>query len=81
MSLRNGKLCLVFRIDDYLNKHAIDTNLMIFLTEEKYDGEVSLQEIEVTSSGMYLWPTDIVHEINEKSPFWDMTACDFINKK
>ena len=29
----------------------------------------------------FIWPTTIIHKINEDSPFYDMSAKDFLKKR
>ncbi|KAJ3642430.1 hypothetical protein Zmor_025220 [Zophobas morio] len=83
--LRNGKLCLVFRVNDHLNKHAIESKVTIYFVGrsnvKQEDFHASLQEMEVTSGGMFLWPTDVVHQIDEDSPFWKLSASDIMSGK
>ena len=75
----------MFRVNDHLNKHAIESKVTIYFVGrsnvKQEDFHASLQEMEVTSGGMFLWPTDVVHQIDEDSPFWKLSASDIMSGK
>lgn len=37
--------------------------------------------LELNKCEVFMWPTDVVHEINEDSPLWDVSASDLMNLK
>ncbi|KYB25424.1 inward rectifier potassium channel 2 [Tribolium castaneum] len=77
LSLRNGKLCLILRISDHLNKHLISPEIKLYFVSDNFE----LQELEIHSDTMLLWPSDIVHEIGEESPLWALSPRDFFQNR
>lgn len=83
INMRNGKFCLILRINDEEGKHWINTHINIyfiqdFVTEE---GEVIpnyIHELDIVPYGTLFYPVEIVHEIDEASPFWTISAKDLM---
>ncbi|KAJ8924302.1 hypothetical protein NQ315_007095, partial [Exocentrus adspersus] len=80
--LRDGKLCLMVRVNDNLRKHWIDNSINMFLIETNTtkQGEVLpnfITELAVKPYGMIFWPVEVVHEITPDSPLWSLSARDF----
>ncbi len=51
--------------------------LSLFQTELTVGTDLEGEEDTV----FFIWPTTIVHRINEESPFYNMTARDFVKKR
>lgn len=84
--MRNGRLCLVFRVSDKYGKHSIKTQINAYIMREKLSAEGDLfvnyfTPLKLEECGVFLWPTDVVHVIDETSPFWDLPADDLITQK
>ncbi|KAJ8963207.1 hypothetical protein NQ318_018673 [Aromia moschata] len=83
INLRNGKLCLIVRINDSLLKHWIDNTVKMFMVVNRTspEGEVLpnfITELEVEPYGMLFWPIEIIHAITSSSPFWEISAKDLM---
>lgn len=85
---RDSKLCLLFRVADFKQAHAIDTKIRAYLFEEKVttEGErigKNQQRIELDNNGriFLIWPQIVCHYIDKSSPFYDMSAKDLIEKR
>lgn len=79
--LRDGKLCLMFRVGDLRDKsHIIGAAISAQVIRRKVTEEGEIipyyhQALPVrfdeTGTDIFLiWPVVIIHEINEKSPFY-----------
>ncbi|CAH1380057.1 hypothetical protein MTP99_003956 [Tenebrio molitor] len=86
ISLRNGKLCLIFRINDSVGKHWINSQVKLFLITQNVSSEGELfpnyiTELELLPCGALFWPVEVVHEINSDSPLWNISAQDLMVTK
>ncbi|XP_076259692.1 inward rectifier potassium channel irk-1-like [Rhynchophorus ferrugineus] len=86
IAMRNGVLCLIVRINDRGGKHWIGSNICIYLVKEAKTLEGItiphyVTELTIKPYGMLFWPLDVVHEINNKSPLWHMSAKDIMTTK
>ncbi|KAL1502207.1 hypothetical protein ABEB36_007383 [Hypothenemus hampei] len=86
VSLRNGHLCLVVRVNDQDLKHGIGTEIKMFMVkgETNEDGYIVpnyITELQVKPYGMLFWPIDIIHEITCESPLWTMSAKELMTQK
>ncbi|KAJ8965969.1 hypothetical protein NQ314_003817 [Rhamnusium bicolor] len=84
--LRNGKLCLMIRINDSFRKHWIDNKIDVFLIKGTIskEGEVIpnfIKELDLEPHGMLFWPVEIVHEITPSSPLWNISAKNLMTSK
>ncbi|QQP35642.1 Uncharacterized protein FKW44_023924, partial [Caligus rogercresseyi] len=76
VSSKDGYLCLQFRVGNMRNSHLVDKRV----TNE---GEIipyyqtDLKDEDV----FFIWPMTINHRIDEDSPFYNMSAADFIKKR
>lgn len=80
--MRDGNLCFIFRIVDVSDKVSVGTRIAIYLVGG--DGEedlFSLKEMKVEPFGCLIFPLEIVHIINEKSPLWDLTPHFLLAKR
>ncbi|XP_064477905.1 ATP-sensitive inward rectifier potassium channel 12-like [Ornithodoros turicata] len=89
--LRDGRLCLLFRVGDMRKSHIIGTNISAQIIRRKVTAEGEVipyyhTQLDVrfdagTDSILFIWPATIVHEINETSPFYHMSAEDVLREK
>ncbi|XP_068098821.1 G protein-activated inward rectifier potassium channel 4 isoform X2 [Hyperolius riggenbachi] len=83
ISLRDGKLCLMFRVGDLRSSHIVEASIRAKLIKSKQtkEGEfIPLNQTDINvgfdtgDDRLFLVsPLIISHEINEKSPFWEMS--------
>ncbi|XP_045507219.1 G protein-activated inward rectifier potassium channel 3-like [Colias croceus] len=83
--LRDGKMCLQFRVWDLMNVHLIGSSITAYLLKpiRTLEGELvpnyihQLKLKEATS--FLLWPIVVVHEIDHESPLYDLSAQDMMD--
>ncbi|KAB7499911.1 G protein-activated inward rectifier potassium channel 4 [Armadillidium nasatum] len=90
ISLRNSKLCLIFRVADMRKSFIIGATVKAELVRkfETLEGEVIpyyQSELKIATEGgsdslFFMWPLNIVHVIDDKSPFYNMSAIDIMNQ-
>ncbi|XP_040182142.1 G protein-activated inward rectifier potassium channel 4 isoform X2 [Rana temporaria] len=83
ISLRDGKLCLMFRVGDLRSSHIVEASIRAKLIKSKQtkEGEfIPLNQTDINvgfdtgDDRLFLVsPLIISHDINEKSPFWEMS--------
>ncbi|XP_060702709.1 G protein-activated inward rectifier potassium channel 4 [Hemiscyllium ocellatum] len=83
ISLRDEKMCLMFRVGDLRNSHIVEASIRAKLIKSRQtkEGEfIPLNQTDINvgfdtgDDRLFLVsPLIISHEINEKSPFWEMT--------
>ncbi|XP_049281965.1 G protein-activated inward rectifier potassium channel 3-like isoform X2 [Anopheles funestus] len=88
ISLRDGELCLMFRIGDMRKSHIIGANIRAQLIRTKVSNEREVMpqyrtELELTSDDcssdvFFLWPQIVVHRIDERSPLFGYSAEDIL---
>ncbi|XP_052901934.1 G protein-activated inward rectifier potassium channel 3-like [Anopheles moucheti] len=88
ISLRDGELCLMFRIGDMRKSHIIGANIRAQLIRTKvsnerevlpqYRTELELTSDDCSSDVFFLWPQIVVHRIDERSPLYDYSAEDVL---
>ncbi|CAG9584738.1 unnamed protein product [Danaus chrysippus] len=89
--LRDGQLCLMFRVGDMRKSHIVEAHIRAQLIRRKTTREGELlpfyqQELKVGADGeedrlMFIWPMTIVHKINERSPLYNLSASDMLREK
>ncbi|XP_061713606.1 G protein-activated inward rectifier potassium channel 3-like isoform X4 [Cydia pomonella] len=89
--LRDGQLCLMFRVGDMRKSHIVEAHIRAQIIRRKItrEGEVLpfyQQELKVGADGeedrlMFIWPMTIVHKINEKSPLYNLSAADMLRER
>nr|QPF20444.1 inward rectifier potassium channel 1 [Chilo suppressalis] len=89
--LRDGQLCLMFRVGDMRKSHIVEAHIRAQLIRRKITREGELlpfyqQELKVGADGeedrlMFIWPMTIVHKINEKSPLYNLSASDMLRER
>ncbi|XP_064158619.1 G protein-activated inward rectifier potassium channel 4 [Anguilla rostrata] len=83
ISVRDNKLCLMFRVGDLRNSHIVEASIRAKLirSQQTKEGEfIPLNQTDINigfdtgDDRLFLVsPLIISHEINEKSPFWEMS--------
>lgn len=81
---RDGELCLMFRVGDIRKSHIIGAAVRAQLIRSRTtkEGEVipqNQQDLTVGTDGgndsiFFIWPTTVVHRINQDSPLFNMSA-------
>ena len=90
---RDGKLCLIFRVGNMRYTSLVEAHVRAIYIGKRVteEGEVipydqREMKVGVDAKGeedtiLFLWPTSIVHVIDEDSPFYNMTASDLLRKR
>ncbi|XP_043250860.1 uncharacterized protein LOC122396475 isoform X1 [Colletes gigas] len=89
---RDGELCFMFRVGDMRKKsHIIGAAVRAQLIRSRTtkEGEILSQnqrELAIGTDGQdgnlfFIWPTTIVHKINQESPFYNMSAEDMLTDR
>ncbi|KAG7257958.1 hypothetical protein CRUP_032472 [Coryphaenoides rupestris] len=83
ISMRDGRLCLMFRVGDLRNSHIVEASIRAKLIKSKQtkEGEfIPLNQTDIHvgyNTGddrlFLVSPLIISHEINQHSPFWDIS--------
>ncbi|XP_018425250.1 PREDICTED: G protein-activated inward rectifier potassium channel 4-like [Nanorana parkeri] len=83
ISLRDGKLCLMFRVGDLRSSHIVEASIRAKLIKSKQTKEGEFIPLDQTDINVgfdtgddrlfLVAPLIISHEINEKSPFWELS--------
>merc|ERR1719228_3107023 len=92
INMRNRKLCLVIRIGDLRDDNFIlGTQISAKLLRRRItaEGEMfhEMQNVKISpdttteSCIFFVWPLDVVHIIDEESPFYDMSASDMARER
>ena len=92
ITMRNKKLCLIIRIGDLRDDNFIlGTQISAKLMRRRIsiEGEVYQEMHNLTinpettneSCIFFVWPLDIVHVIDEDSPFYEMSATDLAKER
>jgi len=92
ITMRNKKLCLIIRIGDLRDDNFIlGTQISAKLLRRRIslEGEVYQEMKNLTISPettnesciFFVWPLDIVHVIDETSPFYTMSAADLAKER
>uniref|UniRef100_A0A0K2VBM6 Inward rectifier potassium channel C-terminal domain-containing protein n=1 Tax=Lepeophtheirus salmonis TaxID=72036 RepID=A0A0K2VBM6_LEPSM len=93
VSSKDGYLCLQFRVGNMRNSHLVESHARAILISKRVtsEGEVipyHQTDLKVGSDMegedddvFFIWPMTIIHRIDEESPFYNMSARDFIKKR
>ncbi|XP_059828812.1 G protein-activated inward rectifier potassium channel 3-like isoform X1 [Hypanus sabinus] len=83
VSLRDGCLCLMFRVGDLRRSHIVEASIRAKLIRSKQTAEGEFIPLDQTEVGVGLETGDdrlflvspliICHEIDSRSPFWEMS--------
>ncbi|XP_065161797.1 G protein-activated inward rectifier potassium channel 3-like isoform X2 [Atheta coriaria] len=89
--LRDGVLCLMFRVGDMRKSHIIEAHVRAQLIRQKVTKEGEhlpfyQTELKVGGDGeedkiFFIWPTTIVHKIDHTSPLYSMCATDLLRER
>lgn len=89
--LRDGELCLMFRVGDMRKSHIICATVraQLIRTRTTKEGEVLHQhqaELMIGTDGgdnnlFFIWPMTVVHRINSESPLYNISASDIIDRE
>ena len=90
---RDGYHCLCFRVANMRQSHLVETHVRAILVTKKVteEGEVIpfyQTELDVGTDMegqedtlFFIWPSIVTHRIDESSPFYNMSARDFLKKR
>ncbi|XP_078491595.1 uncharacterized protein LOC100175040 isoform X1 [Ciona intestinalis] len=86
ISLRDGKMCLMFRVGDLRNSHIVEAQIRAKLIKSRQTQEGEFMALDQTDLDVgyttgadrlfLVTPLIICHVIDEKSPFWNMSQFD-----
>jgi potassium inwardly-rectifying channel subfamily J len=89
--LRDGELCLMFRVGDMRKSHIICATVRAQLihTRTTKEGEILNQhqaELQIGTDGgdnnlFFIWPITVMHRINSESPLYNVSASDIIDRE
>ncbi|KOB51894.1 Inward rectifier potassium channel [Operophtera brumata] len=80
--LRDGELCLQFRVWDLMNVHMIGSTITAYILKpiRTLEGELVknyIHQLKLKEARAFLlWPITVVHVINAESPMYDLSAQD-----
>lgn len=88
---RDGALVLMFRIGDMRKSHIIGASIRAQLLRSRTtkEGEINQQHLSELAIGIddcemdlfFIWPMIVTHRIDEKSPFYQMSASDMLMER
>ncbi|XP_012271702.1 G protein-activated inward rectifier potassium channel 4 isoform X2 [Orussus abietinus] len=88
---RDGQPCLMFRVGDMRKSHIIEAHVRAQMIKRKVTREGELlpffqTELKVGGDGeedkiLFIWPTTIVHKIDEQSPLYHLSASDMLRER
>ncbi|KAK8380365.1 hypothetical protein O3P69_016752 [Scylla paramamosain] len=91
LCLRDGEMCMLFRVGDMRKSHIIEAHVRAQLIRKRVtlEGEVLpffQYELDVgydigEDRIFFIWPMTIIHKINENSPLFDLSAHDLLREK
>ncbi|XP_066262253.1 inward rectifier potassium channel 4-like isoform X3 [Euwallacea similis] len=91
ISMRNGKLCLMFRVGDIRLRHIVDSKVRAFVVktiktkEEEIlpytQKELNLCMDDCSDSIFFNWPIIMHHTIDENSPLYYLSPSDLCQQK
>lgn len=76
--MRDGVLCLIFRIRDTYGKHWARTMIKAVVIRRRNSPEGEpltyyFENLKLEKHGLIFWPLEIVHKITYDSPMWTMS--------
>uniref|UniRef100_A0ABD2VZU0 Uncharacterized protein n=2 Tax=Trichogramma kaykai TaxID=54128 RepID=A0ABD2VZU0_9HYME len=88
---RDGQACLMFRVGDMRKSHIIEAHVRAQMIKRKVTREGELlpffqTELRVGGDGdedkiFFIWPTTIVHKIDQSSPLYHLSASDMLRER
>ncbi|XP_041780247.1 ATP-sensitive inward rectifier potassium channel 11-like isoform X3 [Anopheles merus] len=86
--MRDGRLCLVFRVCDHKQQHVIGTQITATMLEPKRHAGSNVIEryetcLRLQNNGrvLPLWPITVCHVIDRYSPLYDTSAADLLDRR
>lgn len=90
ITLRDSKLCLMFRVADIRKRRLLDCNARAVLIHSKISKEgefipfhmsdlsltIDLKQVEYTMRLFPIFPITVIHPIDEDSPLYDISSLD-----
>ncbi|KAK5858318.1 hypothetical protein PBY51_002466 [Eleginops maclovinus] len=86
ISMRDGRLCLMFRVGDLRNSHIVEASIRAKLIKSKQTKEGEFIPLNQTDMNVgyntgddrlfLVSPLIICHEINQNSPFWEVSQAN-----
>ncbi|XP_043936436.1 G protein-activated inward rectifier potassium channel 4-like [Protopterus annectens] len=83
ISVRDGKLCVMFRVGDLRNSHIVEASIRAKMIKSKQTKEGEFIPLNQTDLNVgfdtgddrlfLVSPLILCHEINEQSPFWEIS--------
>ncbi|XP_065088719.1 ATP-sensitive inward rectifier potassium channel 11-like [Ochlerotatus camptorhynchus] len=91
ISMRDGDLCLMFRVGDLRKSHIIGANIRAQLIRGRtscegesmpqYQSELELSVDGCGSDLFFIWPQVVVHRINAESPLWNLSPHELLHER
>lgn len=84
IALRDGKFCLIFRVGDMRKSRILNIKASVYVLKSGSDDPDSYEQMDLEvemdgcESTFFLWPVSIIHVIDSKSPFYDISAADLL---
>jgi len=90
---RDGTNCLLFRVGNMRHSTLVEAHVRAILISKRVTDEGEIMpyfqtelKVGTDSEGeedeiFFIWPTTLVHKIDEDSPFYSMGAKDFLKKR
>merc|ERR1719341_1904401 len=90
---RDGTNCLLFRVGNMRDSSLVEAHVRAILISKKVTEEREIMpyfqtelSVGTDSEGeedeiFFIWPTTLVHKIDSDSPFYDMSAKDFLKRR
>ncbi|KAM6970325.1 G protein-activated inward rectifier potassium channel 2 [Aplochiton taeniatus] len=91
ISMRDGRLCLMFRVGDLRNSHIVEASIRAKLIKSKQTKEGEFIPLNQTDMNVgydtgddrlfLVSPLIICHEINQGSPFWEVSQASLAKEE
>jgi len=90
---RDGTNCLLFRVGNMRSTSLVEAHVRAILISKRVTSEGEVMPYFQTELSVgtdcegeednlfFIWPTTLVHKITEDSPFYNMSARDFLRKR
>ncbi|KAG5872568.1 hypothetical protein JTB14_033985 [Gonioctena quinquepunctata] len=82
--IRDGKLCFIFRIHDFNSRIWCGTNITLYFVDKEQISpypELEMVQMEIKPHGLLIFPLEIEHVIDEKSPLWTFRPLDILQSR
>ncbi|KAL5291643.1 irk-2.2 family protein [Megaselia abdita] len=91
ISQRDGVPCLMFRVGDMRKEHIINARIKSKIIRRKvsveneeipfYQDDLNFGSEDEDERLLLVWPTTIIHKIDNESPFYEMSAKDMLKTR